>query len=218
MHTIVCERIEGGKTNMESKEWAMQENFIFSEGVGLPDKTQKVVVTPRFTEERTEDGLRLTGIYHIAANIDFVDGERAEGDYATAILIDDVELNDAEGYFEYAIPLHIDLPPEVGSPLQVQAIEPIAQTDGQGGLQILWDVKCSYEEIPLPEEKTVFVEDAYKEKEETEAHVDSTSNTTTVDSTSFTEEDEVLSFIAQLEDDVSTTAFHSNEVFVKNKS
>jgi hypothetical protein len=39
-----------------------------------------------------------------------------------------------------------------------------------------------------------------------------------VDSTSFNEADEVLSFIAELTDGTSTTVFRSNDVFVKNES
>ena len=35
---------------------------------------QSVTVTPRYTEERTEDSVRLTGIYHIAANVEFGEG------------------------------------------------------------------------------------------------------------------------------------------------
>ena len=102
---------------MKKKQWTMQEDFIFPKNAGVPAGAELVNVTPRYTEERTEDAVRLTGIYHIAANVQFEEGERGSGALDTAILIDDVELDGNGGYFEYAVPLHIDLPPEVGSPV-----------------------------------------------------------------------------------------------------
>ena len=47
----------------------------------MPAGAEMVNVTPRFTEERTEDAVRLTGIYHIAANVQFEEGEREFGSF-----------------------------------------------------------------------------------------------------------------------------------------
>lgn len=204
---------------MEIKEWSMQEEFIFPEGIGLPATMDKLAVTPRFTEERTEDGVRLTGIYHIAADISFGAGERADGDHTSAVLIDDVDVDGTAGYFEYAVPLHIDLPAEATSPLQVVTTSTSSTPDGQGSLKILWNVECSYEQAALVEEEVVLavkVDEIPTSKVVAEKVVSAT--TAIIDSTSFTETDEVLSFIAELEDGVSTTIFHSNDVFVKNES
>lgn len=207
---------------MEIKEWSMQEEFIFPEGVGLPATMDKLVVTPRFTEERTEDGVRLSGIYHIAADISFDVGERADGDHAAAVLIDDVDVEGTAGYFEYAVPLHIDLPSEAISPLQVVTTSTSSAPDGQGSLKILWNVACSYEQTALVEDEideVVLAVDLNEiPKSQFVAEKVAPAATATNDSTSFTETDEVLSFIAELEDDISTTLFHSNDIFVKNES
>ncbi len=64
---------------MEKKQWSMQENFYFPEHAGVPTGVQSVTVTPRYTEERTEDAVRLTGIYHIAANVEFDEGHSGGG-------------------------------------------------------------------------------------------------------------------------------------------
>ena len=101
---------------MEKKQWSMQENFYFPEHAGVPTGVQSVTVTPRYTEERTEDAVRLTGIYHIAANVEFDEGSRAEEWDDSFILIDDVEVDGKDGYFEYAVPLNIDLPSIAESP------------------------------------------------------------------------------------------------------
>ena len=71
----------------------------------------------------------------------------------TAILIDDVELEGNGGYFEYAVPLHIDLPPEAGSPLQVVTTSTTYELDGQGSFSVVWDVECSYKEAVAQVEK-----------------------------------------------------------------
>ena len=138
---------------MKKKLWTMQEDFIFPENAGVPAGAELVNVTPRYTEERTEDAVRLTGIYHIAANVQFEEGERGSGALDTAILIDDVELDGNGGYFEYAVPLHIDLPPEVGSPLQVVTTSTTNELDGQGSFSVVWDVECSYKEAVAQVEK-----------------------------------------------------------------
>ena len=64
---------------MEKKQWSMQEDFYFPEHAGVPTGVQSVTVTPRYTEERTEDAVRLTGIYHIAANVEFDEGPLGRG-------------------------------------------------------------------------------------------------------------------------------------------
>ncbi|WP_342505320.1 hypothetical protein [Sporosarcina sp. FSL K6-2383] len=132
---------------MEKKQWTMQEDFIFPADAGVPAGAELLQVTPMYTEERTADSVRLTGVYHIAANVVFDEGERAEEFLDSAILIDDVDLQGEAGYFEYAVPLHIDLPLEVVSPLQVVTTATSIESDGQGSFSVVWDVECSYEEV-----------------------------------------------------------------------
>ncbi len=227
---------------MEKKQWAMQEDFTFLADTGVPVGAEMVKVTPIFTEERTEDAVRLTGIYHIAANVVFGEGEISEELSDSAILIDDVELEGLMGYFEYAVPLRIDLPPEVESPLQVVATEPTSEWDGQGSFSVVWNVECSYNEaLALVEEPVAVAVEIVEivEIEEVVAVAAAPAPVTAFvatpvapapvaasiatpiaihDSTSFSEADEALSFIAGLADGISTTTYSSNDVFVKNES
>jgi len=193
---------------MEIKQWPMQEDFYFPEHAGIPTGGQSVTVTPRYTEERTEDAVRLTGIYHIAANVEFDEGVLRSAELDDSyILIDDVELDGKEGYFEYAVPLNIDLPPETESTLNVVTTHATGESDGQGTYGIVWHVECSYT-------KAV----AKVEEPEVEVQVVVATPIAIIESTSLTEADEVLSFITELTDGVSTTIFRSNDVFVKSES
>lgn len=226
---------------MEKKQWTMQEDFVFPVDAGVPAGAELLQVTPMYTEERTADAVRLTGVYHIAANVVFDEGERAEDFLDSAILIDDVDLQGEAGYFEYAVPLHIDLPSEVVSPLQVVTTATSIESDGQGSFSVVWDVECSYEEAVAQVEEPAIVVLAEELAEELVESDDSFATATAMvegveiedaeavvavatpiatqqASTSFNEMDEALAFIAGLEDGISTTTFRSNDVFVKNEN
>lgn len=114
----------------------------------MPSEAVSLRVTPGFMEERTEQAVRLSGIYHIAAEILFTEegpaGELEDQD--AAVLIEDVEMDGNRGYFEYAVPLHIDLPPEAKSPIHVTAMRERSEEDGQGSIGIVWDVECEFNE------------------------------------------------------------------------
>ena len=58
--------------------------------------------------------------------------------------MDDVELEGNTGYFEYAVPLYIDLPPEVDHPLHIEATDVKSTFDGQGSFTVAWNVNCTY--------------------------------------------------------------------------
>ncbi len=91
--------------------------FLFPGTCWRTNWGESVTVTPRYTEERTEDAVRLTGIYHIAANVEFDEGCNGSEEWDDSlILIDDVEVEGKDGYFEYAVPLNIDLPSNSGEP------------------------------------------------------------------------------------------------------
>ncbi|MFD1927275.1 hypothetical protein ACFSFY_04260 [Sporosarcina siberiensis] len=191
---------------MKKVQWEMNEKFIFPEAAGLPTGAGMVKVTPRFLEEATEDAVRLKGIYHIAANVTFEEGEYSLEDYSKAILIDDVDLNEQMGYFEYAVPLNIDLPSEAGEPLEVHVSNARCTVNGQGVCEINWDVECSYKEIEVVEELVL------DEVEEVSKAAVAILETSLVH-----DEDEVLLFLSELEDGVTSTIFRSNDVFVESK-
>jgi hypothetical protein len=191
---------------MEKKQWSMQEDFYFPEHAGVPTGVQSVTVTPRYTEERTEDAVRLTGIYHIAANIEFDEGTLRSAEVEDSfILIDDVEVDGKDGYFEYAVPLNIDLPSIAESPLEVVTTHATGKSDGQGTYGVVWNVECTYTEAVVRVEEPV------------EVQVVVATPLVAIDSTSLNELDEVLSFITELTDGVSTTTYRSNDILVKNE-
>ncbi|MFS0575386.1 hypothetical protein AB1K83_07125 [Sporosarcina sp. 179-K 3D1 HS] len=227
---------------MDKKKWTMQENFMFPAEAGMPAEAISLKVTPGFMEERSEQGVRLSGIYHIAAKIRFTEEEpiqEAEG-LDAAVLVEDVELDGNKGYFEYAVPLHIDLPPEAKSPIHVTASHERSEWDGQGSIGIVWEVECEYnqalaeaiessslhhataEAVQMTEEEPVTSPIAMSEEslEKPGSHKEAATSLTESmnDSASYQESNEALSFIAGLKDEYSTTLFRLNDIFVKKES
>lgn len=142
----------------------MNEKFAFPDFAGLPTGSETIHITPMFTEERNEDAVRLTGIYHIAANVLFNEGESETQIPEGATLIDDVDLNEQMGYFEYAVPLNIDLPSEADGPLDISVKNTQSKVGEQGTFEVVWNVECTYKEtIAKPEETKQIVEEVKKE-------------------------------------------------------
>ena len=138
---------------MKKVQWDMKEKFVFPVSAGMPTGADRVKVTPMFTINRTDDAVRLTGIYHIAANIMLNEEKKRAEIVDSAILIEDVEVDGEMGYFEYAVPFNIDLPSEANDPLNVTTANTSCKVDRQGFFAVAWDVECSYQErIALKEE------------------------------------------------------------------
>ncbi|MFS0689887.1 hypothetical protein AB1K89_11645 [Sporosarcina sp. 179-K 8C2 HS] len=274
---------------MKKLQWNMKEVFYFPENVGVPKEARLVKVKAGFTEKRSEDAVRLSGIYHIAAKVDFTEGQRSESIPADAVFVDDVEMEGETGYFEYAVPLYIDLPPEVENPLHIEAKDIKSTFDGQGSFTVSWNVNCMHgqasadenasnvsasnetaenattsketssnepesketatlvankeSEIANKKVETVAVqaepkEDALAGKQEqaqmeqvTEPRQSSIAQKRTAalpvqepqatamnDSSTLIGQDDILSYIASLPDEWTTTRFRSNDIFVKEES
>lgn len=193
---------------MREIQWQLKETFAFPTAVGKPIGANLVKVTPRYTVDRSADSVRLTGIYHIAANVNLDEEAKEEKNIESAILIDDIEVE--TGYFEYAAPFNIDLPPEASDPLEMETLNAKHEIDEQGNFAVVWDVQCSYKEVVVIMEQEKPVEAKVEKKLEI--------TVATNESTSFNNEDEALSFIAGLDDGLSTTLFRSNDVLVKSES
>lgn len=241
---------------MKKLKWNMEEVFYFPENVGVPKDARVVKVKAGFTEKRSEDAVRLSGIYHITAKLDFAEGQRREEFPSEAVFVDDVELEGGTGYFEYAVPLYIDLPPETGHPLNIEATDVQSTFDGEGAFTVAWNVNCMHGEaisnetasdlsanVETNAEKmeTASVQEAPKEmvavgasgnsEEVASAATQSSSmqNRTAAvpiqeaqsaaihDSTS-NGQDDILSYIAALPDERTTSRFRSNDVLVKEES
>ncbi|MEG0261251.1 MAG: valyl-tRNA synthetase [Lysinibacillus sp.] len=68
-------------------------------------------IKPQWQSKQLDDSLRLIGIYHITAHVRFDFKEPLErNDAANSIVIDALDIQGDTGYFEYAVPLHVDLP------------------------------------------------------------------------------------------------------------
>ncbi|MCG7344990.1 hypothetical protein MHZ92_12660 [Sporosarcina sp. ACRSL] len=144
---------------MKKLQWNMKEVFFFPEDVGVPKDVRTLKVKAGFTEKRSEDAVRLSGIYHIAAKVDFTEGERIEQIPRDVVYVDDVEMDGQAGYFEYAVPLYIDLPPEVEHPLRIEATDVKGFFDGQGSFTVAWNVNCLYGQA-TPEQANKETEDS----------------------------------------------------------
>lgn len=216
---------------MKEVNWQMKEHFVFPKEIGQPESAENIKITPQFTAEEFEGRPKLTGIYHIAVDVNLTENPEETVKHDEAILIDDLDINEKSGYFEYALPFNIDFPPEAENPVDLTVKNPTYEvTDGH--LAMIWDVYCTYEEAGIQQdvkattaavehEKVKAEQVVEEEPEQTIAENESTSEevqeTSKVvqETTSFTNNgDEVLDFIAQLEDGISTTSFRLNDVFV----
>lgn len=212
---------------MKEVNWQMKEKFVFPKEMGRPETAESIQITPRYTVEEFEGRPKLTGIYHIALSVNLAEAPEETVEIEEAILIDDLEIEGSQGYFEYALPFNIDFPPEAENPVDLVVENPTYEaTDGY--LAMIWDVLCTYEEAGIEKaskkvttEKEEVVQRAEavatdNHEEQVVAPNESTEQPKApVETTVFTKEgDEVLAFIAQLEDGVSTTSFRLNDVFV----
>ena len=226
---------------MRKVQWQTKENFIFPSAAGAPTSLETVSVTPRFTIDRSADNLRMTGIYHLAANVEFDTEASRESATDSAILIEDVDIEGKLGYFEYAVPFNIDLPPEAADPLNMVTLNTSHEIDEHGELAIIWDVECTYKEVIVVPDQTL-AEEAEREAGNTEIYAENNGQSeeqaeskqaskvveeqaeseqtskVVVENTVFSEGDEVLSFISGLDDDISSTLFHLNDVLVQSES
>lgn len=132
---------------MQKINWDMMTQFVFPEQLGLVEEVVSVDIKPIWQQIETEESLRLVGIYHIAAIARFNPDELPE--YSDGTLIDELEFEGNNGYFEYALPLEIDLPrdkvaydssPEV-------CVNDVAHFVYDGSnCTFKWDVDCQFNE------------------------------------------------------------------------
>ena len=54
---------------MKKVKWQMKESLYSPQKWVMPKSVRKVKVTPRYTADEVEDRAKLTGIYHMAANV-----------------------------------------------------------------------------------------------------------------------------------------------------
>ncbi|PIC63834.1 hypothetical protein CSV79_09750 [Sporosarcina sp. P13] len=197
---------------MTRHQWTVQETFYFPAEYGAFTEAAECKVTPGFTEDRTEDSIRLQGIYHIAANVVF-DGDKPVADASEErLVIDDVEVDNNKGYFEYAVPLNVDLPAEYKGILELH-VDEIKATPNDGGLHLEWTVHLK--EVKVQEEVAVAQPVAAEFAVESTSHMEFLANADRAVENVHNEMEDFLLYIAALDDDVTRKIFHSNNIFVE---
>jgi hypothetical protein len=133
---------------MNQVNWNLKEVFYFPESFGVPCNSPKVTVKPQVEFQQLNGVCSLHGVYHIAANVEFQPGECEHHGTSEWISIEDLDLNGEVGYFEYAVPLFVELPPTYvhGNVMpEIQLTEVNAAVSDDHTLQIGWNVTCTYE-------------------------------------------------------------------------
>jgi len=132
---------------MAKINWEMMTQFIFSKEYGIVEEVVSVQVIPRWQQEETEDSIRLTGIYHIKSTVRF--NPAIKPNFSEGTLIEYIDLQGDEGYFEYSLPLEVDLPKEkVAQTSQPELhVEDISffVYDGSS-CTFKWEVNCTFDE------------------------------------------------------------------------
>lgn len=122
----------------------MRETFCFP-GYGRPTEIASVQITPQWQAKQLEDSLRLIGIYHVTAHVRFDFQEAQElMDMDDLVKIDALDLQGDTGYFEYAVPLHVDLPKDASiDSLMVKDIRPSLNNQT---CQLEWTIASTFSE------------------------------------------------------------------------
>ncbi|MFJ7950137.1 valyl-tRNA synthetase [Lysinibacillus sp. NPDC096418] len=122
----------------------MSETFCFP-GYGCPTEIAAVQITPQWQAQQLDDSLRLIGIYHVTAHVRFdFQEEHAMMDSDDLVKIDALDLQGDTGYFEYAVPLHVDLPKDASiDSLMVKDIRPSLNNQT---CQLEWTIASTFSE------------------------------------------------------------------------
>jgi len=135
----------------------MSETFCFP-GYGCPTEIAAVQIKPRWQTMQLEDSLRLMGIYHITAHVrfDFRDMQ-AFMDDEELVQIDTLDIQGDTGYFEYAVPLNVDLPRD--SAIEDLMVKDIRPTLTNQMCQLEWTVTSIFNEHEQTFEKAHVLEE-----------------------------------------------------------
>ncbi|MEO4052111.1 hypothetical protein [Solibacillus sp. CAU 1738] len=127
---------------MKTITWDMVEQFTFPVGLGAIEDVVSVQVTPQWEQSDDGQSIRLSGIYHVMASVQFnpvQQVEQVDGTY-----IEHIDIEQSTGYFEYALPLDVDLPSDkVVGPITL-AVNDIKTSSDAASCQFTWQVQCNY--------------------------------------------------------------------------
>lgn len=145
---------------MKTVTWELKETFHFPQLYGSPSDVPNIKIVPQSNHSVTGDSVRINGIYHIAASVEF---KPFEGTYPRpydGVVIDFIEMRDDEdlGYFEYAVPLTVDIPRErirEGFVPNLEVRDVKMNYPFPGCVEVCWNVACSYAEPGAAAEEPV---------------------------------------------------------------
>lgn len=143
---------------MNEVNWNLQEVFYFPESFGVPCNKPRVEVKPQVEFQQLNGVCSLFGVYHIQAHVDFQPGECEHHGTSEWTSIEDLDLNGETGYFEYAVPLFVELPPtyvhgNVKPEINLSDVK--SSVTEEKTLKVEWNVTCLYEKPQPPESSSV---------------------------------------------------------------
>ncbi|MCZ8536190.1 hypothetical protein M9R32_03145 [Paenisporosarcina quisquiliarum] len=141
---------------MNQVNWKLQEVFYFPESFGVPTNAARIEVKPQVEFQQVKGVCSLYGIYHISAHVGFQPGECAHHGTSEWVSIEDLDMNGENGYFEYAVPLFVELPPTYvhgNVEPEIHLSDVNAFVTDENALKVEWNVTCTYE-LPEPQESS----------------------------------------------------------------
>lgn len=152
---------------MEVKSWEVKEQFCFPQSFGVPKEVKTIKVTPQYFQEEIDEMVHINGIYHITCHVEFEEGEVEHHATSEFTEIEDLDLQGELGYFEYAVPMSVEISKEriqqdTSPSISVENINCKAESDG---IEIVWFVNCEYE-TSRPLKTEVVMTDLIEEEEE----------------------------------------------------
>ena len=193
---------------MTTKTWDVREQFRFPQSFGVPKEIKNVAVTPQCEIAEKEDIIQVVGIYHITCHVKFEEGEQEHHATSEFTEIEDLDLQGEVGYFEYAVPMSIEISKDKlkeGSKPTVHVNHIHSKPTQQMSIEIGWTVHCEYEEAPEPEQVKPLVE------------AESPNPAEPMEVKNPKGDEFELQFILDLDDGYSKLSFPSNNVLVKQK-
>ncbi|KYG91634.1 MULTISPECIES: hypothetical protein [Metasolibacillus] len=129
---------------MKTITWDMAEQFTFPVGLGAVEDVVTARVTPQWEQSDDGQSIRLTGIYHVTASVAFNPAQTVSQVHGT--YIEHIDIEQSTGYFEYALPLEVDLPADkVTGPVELK-VQDLKAVHDQASCQLVWQVTCNFAE------------------------------------------------------------------------
>lgn len=192
---------------MVVKTWEVKEQFRFPQSFGIPKEVKNVAVTPQYELSEMEESIQIVGIYHITCHVQFEEGEHAHHATSEYTQIEDLDVQGEVGYFEYAVPMSVEISKEkmqAGTSPKINVQQVKSKPTEHETIEIVWTVHVEYEGAKQP---VLQKSEPTEPTEPTEPEI--------IDASLRESE---LQFILELDDGYSRLSFPSNNVFVKQKT